>query len=94
MPDDVVRKEHLAVIIVIKSPGVRRSVRDNLKRPVGRVKTPDAAIQEDPIMLCRTGSTNMTGCFDSMSSIQPTVRPPPQTVDNIMSHFTEVKTIQ
>ena len=49
MSNDIVRHEQISMTIVVHSPGIRGPVADDLELVTHRMKTPDAAIHDNPI---------------------------------------------
>src|SRR5690606_30442214 len=75
MPDDVVREEQLAVLVIVHSPRVRRSPGDNLEKLPNWVIAPDAAVDGSALTLGRSWPTRAARREDAVPTIKPAVRP-------------------
>src|SRR4029078_6595468 len=64
------------------------------KRLAGRVITPNPAIHFHPFTLRGPRLAHRGGCQNSMPPVQPTIRPPFQTINYIVAHHVRVPTIE
>src|SRR5439155_26950606 len=74
MPDDIIRKERLAIVVPIQSPGIRRAVGDHFEEMPCRMITPNAATEPSALALRSAGPADQRGRSDAMAAIEPPVR--------------------
>ena len=94
MADDRVDQKHLAVLIEVEAPRIRRPVSDRLEHFASRMISPHAAVDFRPLRFARTGSTDDRRREDSMPTIKPAVRPPLQTVNDVVPHRVLIPTVE
>ena len=92
--DHGVDVKQLAIRIPVVPPGIRSAMADDLKDlPCGMV-APDGAVQLRPLLQRRSRRTHGGRVGDPVPTIQPTVRPPAQTVHDVVPDGLRVEPIQ
>src|SRR5207244_1041929 len=67
------------------APGIGGAVTDDLEDLTCRLIAPDAAVNPYAFIVGRSGRADLRVRDDSVTAIQPTVRPPGEAIDDIMS---------
>ncbi len=87
MIDDAIGDEHLAMLIEVEAPGIRRAVRHHLELFLGRMITPDAAVDRNALLLRRAGSADVRGGDDAVAAVEPAVGAPGEAVEDVVPGF-------
>ena len=92
--DHIIGKHHLAKVVVVKPPWIGRAASHHLESPCDRMYPPDRTVDHRAVLIGRAWNANATRSRDSMPTIEPTVRAPSQSVDDVVPHFLGVEAIQ
>src|SRR3954470_3886650 len=93
MTDNVVREKRLSVFIPVESPWIRGAIRDYFKDVTGWMVSPDGAVQFDALTVGSSRTANERRCRDTVASVEPAIRPPCQTVHEVVTGL-EGKAVQ
>ena len=88
-----VGEERLAPLIERETPRIRRAVRDDLELVPHRMEPPDAAVHGRSLVVGRTGLADLRVRQDSVAAVQPTVRPPHETIRDVM-HRLQIEPVE
>ena len=94
MVDHAVRDEHLTVLVEIEPPRIGGAVGDDLEQLLRRVKAPDAAVEEDAILLGHAGLADVRLRLNTVATVEPTIRPPDQRIEDVVLGLFEVPTVE
>ena len=76
------------------SPGISGSFADDFKVVSEGMPSPNPARKFEPVEFRRSGDTDGGDGLNTMTAIKPAIRPPPQTVGQIMSDSLMLKAIE
>ena len=94
MADYGVDKKQLPMLVPVVSPRIGRALGDNIKCLGHRMITEDATVHLHPIRSRSTRLADVGGGQDSVTPIQPAVRSPAQTVDDVVPHAVAVEAVE
>ena len=94
MPDHGVDEKQLPVLVPVVPPRIGRALGNDIKRLGDRMITEDATIHLHPLRSRCARLADVGRGQDSVPPIQPTVRPPAQSVDDIVPHAVAVEPVQ
>ena len=84
MPVHHIDEKALTLLVPIVPPRIRRPVHHHLRHPAPRMKPPNPPLHRHPLRLRRPRCTDLRRTTVPAPPIQPTIRPPAQTIRQIV----------
>src|SRR5262249_32149897 len=76
--------EHFAAGVEIEAPGIGRAPGEDFEDLLGRMIAPDAAVEGNSLVVGRSRLADFRRGQDAVATIEPTVRPPDERVEDVV----------
>src|SRR5262249_19888236 len=82
--NDSIDEKHLAVVVVVETPGVGRALSDDFEDLAGGMIAPDATVDRYALRDRGTGLADERRRQNSMPAVEPAIGAPFQAVDDVV----------